>query len=475
MTSIAKNTAFMMIASIGQKLVSLVYFTIIARMIGPENTGLYTSVLAMTTIFVVFVDLGLTNVLIREGARDQGDLQKYFSTILGAKLLCGLLSYLAMLITLQLLNFEREFTYMVYLSGLTMLFDSLNLSLYGTLRVYHNLKYESLAMFASQVVSLFLGLIFLFFEFPLIYLILAFTIPSALNALFAGLIARNKYGLRIVPSFEKVELKKLAVMTVPFAFAAIFGRVYSYVDVIVLKKLAGNLEVGYYSTPSKIIFAFQFIPLTLVASLYPRFSEYYATNKQRLAELFQSSLKYLALIALPISAGIFVLSADIVLTVFGEKYTNSILPLKILIFSLFFSFASFPIGSFLNATNRQTTQTTITGAVLVLNFILNLILIPKFGAVGAALSALAGNILLAILGYVVIPRIVVISHAFMRKTFIKLIAAAGIMGVAVAVINLYTNFVITIILGVLVYVGLLLATRAVTIDEIIELKSLWKS
>ena len=355
-----------------------------------------------------------------------------------------------------------------------MLFDSLNLSLYGALRAYHNLKYESLAMFASQTVTLILGLVFLFLNLPLIYLILAFTIPSALNALYAGWIARNKYDLRIVPSFGKNELKRLAIMTFPFALAAIFGRIYSYVDVVVLKKLAGNLEVGYYSTPSKITFAFQFIPLALVASLYPRFSEYYATNKHKLAELFQESMKYLALIALPVSIGIFVLSSDIVLTVFGAKYSNSILPLKILILSLLFSFASFPVGSFLNATNRQAIQTTITGVVLVINFGLNIILIPNFGAVGAAWSALVGNILLAILGYIVIPKTAAISHGFMLKTLSQLIVAAVVMGVVISTVNLYTNFVAAILIGSVVYTGMLFATRALTFTELKGLKSLFR-
>ncbi len=69
MASLFKNTSFMLVASIGQKIISLVYFALIARLLGPEQTGLYTSVLATSTIAVVFVDLGLTNVFIRDTAR----------------------------------------------------------------------------------------------------------------------------------------------------------------------------------------------------------------------------------------------------------------------------------------------------------------------------------------------------------------------------------------------------------------------
>ena len=78
MPSITRNTAFMTMASVGQKIISLVYFTLIARHIGAEDTGKYFFALAFTTVFVVFVDLGLTNVLVREAAKAREKIQAYF-------------------------------------------------------------------------------------------------------------------------------------------------------------------------------------------------------------------------------------------------------------------------------------------------------------------------------------------------------------------------------------------------------------
>src|SRR3989338_10171951 len=83
--SIAKNTAFMTGASIAQKIISFVYFTLIARSIGVEGTGKYFLALSFTTIFVVFVDLGLSNVLVREAAKVRNNIQKYLSTILSVR------------------------------------------------------------------------------------------------------------------------------------------------------------------------------------------------------------------------------------------------------------------------------------------------------------------------------------------------------------------------------------------------------
>ena len=88
--SITKNAAFMTLASIGQKIISFVYFAIIARNIGEEGTGRYFFALAFTTVFVVFVDLGLTSVLVREAAKTREKIQSYFSTILSVKIILGI-------------------------------------------------------------------------------------------------------------------------------------------------------------------------------------------------------------------------------------------------------------------------------------------------------------------------------------------------------------------------------------------------
>lgn len=470
--TVAKNTAYMMIASIGQKIISLAYFTIIARTLGAEKTGTYTAALAMTTIFVVFVDLGFTNVFIREAAKYKEKVQEYFSNVLFGKIFFGIVSYVALAVALQLLGFDREFQMMVFLSGVTMLFDSLHLTIYGAFRSLGDLRYESIGIVGSQLVALVCGTTFLFMGLPLIYLILAFTIASALNVLFASYVAVRKYRLRIVPTYNKTIFKTIATIAIPFALAAIFGRIYSYADVILLKKLAGDTQVGFYSTPSKISFAFQFIPLALIAALYPKFSELFVNNKERLARMFEQSIKFLLIIALPISVGIYILASDIMLFVFTDKFIDSIVPLKILVISLTFSFLSFPIGALLNACSRQKAQTVITGIILVVNIVINILLVPALGAKGAAYAALVSNILLGVLGYCIVPKITRVSHAFIAKTGLYVGLSVAIMGVGVWFVNQYVHFLFAIVIGAIIYITMLFITRTVSRNQLHDLLAL---
>jgi len=128
--SVAKNTAYMTMASVLQKMISFVYFMIVARSLGAEGTGKYFFALSFTTIFVIFVDLGFTNVLIREGSKLKEKLSQYVSSILYIKAFLALLTYMVAVVTINLMGYEIETKYLVYISGITMIFDSLHLSLY---------------------------------------------------------------------------------------------------------------------------------------------------------------------------------------------------------------------------------------------------------------------------------------------------------------------------------------------------------
>ena len=452
-TSVAKNTIFMTIASVAQKVISFVYFVLIARMIGAESLGTYQVALAATTIFVVFVDLGFTNVLIREAAKYKDKIQKYLSSVLFAKLFLGALSYVGVIVFAHLMGYDGELRGLIYLSGITMLFDSLHLTVYGVLRARGELKYEAIGMAGSQLLTLVLGSIFIFLHLPLIFLILAFTIPAAINALFAISIAVGKFGYAVLPRYDKAMLQTMTSIAVPFALAAIFARVYSNADILIVKQYLGEAAAGWYATPYKIAYAFQFIPLALIAPLYPRFSEYFVSHKEKLARTLEQALKYLLVISVPIATGIYLLAHDITLLAFGEEYLASVEPLKIIIFGIIFSYISFPIGAFLNACSRQKTQTAIVGVAMIANIALNILLIPVLGVTGAAASALVTNILLAVLGYAIVPQVVQIAHAKIIKATIQVAIGAGIMAMAVTTAQQYLQLFWVIAIGAVVYCG----------------------
>ncbi|EKE07528.1 MAG: polysaccharide biosynthesis protein [uncultured bacterium] len=470
--SIAKNTMFMTIASVLQKVISFVYFAIVARQIGATDTGKYFFALSFTTIFVVFVDMGLTNVLIREGSKIKEKIQDYFSSILFVKLFFGILSYLTVFVVIRLMGYEVETRILVYVSAITMLFDSTNLTLYGTLRAYGNLKYESIGLSVSQALTFILGTVFLFAGKPLIYLMYAFLIPSVLNTIYVSFIVRFKYHLKFRPKYNKEVLKYIIPIVIPFALAAIFGRVYSFIDSIFLSKISGDQVLGWYSVPSKIAYALNFIPMALVAALYPKFSEYFVHDKNKLSFAFHQSIKYLLLVSLPFTVIILLLSQDIIVAFFRSEYLNSVLPLKILMLGVIFAFFNFIFGAILNACDRQKIQTTLVGMMMVVNIALNLLLIPRFGAVGASFAALFGNIGLSFISLFFITKFQKIDFNFFNRLFVQLLLTILVMFGVTFYIDKYFGFIIAFFAGSLAYLLMLFVTKTITKKQILEMMSL---
>lgn len=429
--NIAKNTIYLTSASVAQKIFSFIYFTLLARFIGVENTGLYITALSFSSLFSVLTDLGLNPVLIREGAKDSQCLAKVLGNILSIKLFLVAIAYGILNLVIYLMGYGAELRELILISGLIMVLDSFSLSFYGALRSLQNLRFESIGVAGGQLTTVIVGLAVLFFKGGVMWLLLALASGSLFNALWGLAALVRSYSLQPRFFFTPELLKKIICYAAPFALAGIFVKVYSYVDVVMLSKMLGSQYVGWYGVAAKITFAFQFIPMAFAASLYPAMSNFFVHDKDRLKATFEKGMLYLAMLALPIGAGLIAIADIFVVKVYGASYGPSVLPLQIMATSLIFSFLGFPIGSLLNACHRQNVQTAAMGSTMVLNIVMNLILIPRLGIVGSAFAALAGNFLLMLIGFFWVPKIIIMPDRFFWFNLLKVLVSSAIMGVLV--------------------------------------------
>ena len=489
MTSpITKNTFYLTSALVAQKFFSFIYFTLIARQMGVAAIGLYTIALSFSSLFSVLTDLGLTPVLIREGAKDNQKAGALLGNLLTLKIFLALFAYAFLNLVVYLLGYPVIQRELIWLSGLIMALDAFSLSFYGVLRSFQKLSFEAVGMVGGQIITIVAGLIVLKFNGSLIFLLLALALGSLFNVCWSGMNLIWRYQVWPRFLFNVSLLKTMARYALPFALAGIFVKVYSYIDVIILSRLLGPKEVGWYSVPSKITFAFQFIPMALAASLYPAMSQFFVQDRARLRAVFEKGLLYLAMLALPISFGLAVLGELLIVKLYGPAYLPSILPLKILLASLVFAFLDFPVGSLLNACHRQSAQTTVMGGTMTLNIILNLILIPNFGILGAAISALAGNFILFLAGFLWVPKIIPWPNIGFWWKMLKTLLAAAVMGGVIwlmraplAYLFAPQGFVLTtiylgslVLSGAAVYAVLLLAFGLISKEKVKEMVGMLK-
>jgi O-antigen/teichoic acid export membrane protein len=480
--SVTKNTTYISLAFALQKGLALIYFLVLASRLSPDRLGVYTSALSFALLFAIIVDLGMTNVLVRETAKCEDDAQALLSNTLGMRVVLGALAYALLVGTAVVLGYTPEKQILIAIGGIFMLTDAVHLTFYGVLRAWGNLTFEAVGILGSQLLTLVIGIGAVFLDLPLVALMLAFLIPSTCNALYAGYIIARKLGLSLRPTWQRAWVIKIIRISIPFALAGVFARVYSFIDsAILLPVLAGDEAVALYSLPYKITFAFQFIPAAFIAALYPRFSRLFATDHVALKQAFTESLRILMLIAVPLAIGIGVLAPQIIMLI-NPQYVASIRVLQMLIGSLVFFFLSYPVGALLNACDKQHIQTAIVGGTMLINIVLNVLLIPSLGIMGAAIAACAGNAALMLVGYWYSQRIVDVRETGLLMHMSKILIAGSCMGILVymtgqvlpASLPLALSVIPQVVVGAVVYLVLIWVFRVVTTTDLAEMRMLVK-
>jgi O-antigen/teichoic acid export membrane protein len=472
-SNIARNTSYLTLALILQKIISFTYFTLLARYVGPASLGKYYFAISFTTIFAIFIDLGFANVLTREVAKDQNRSQKWLANILALKVPLALLSLAAVFVLINLLGYDETTRNLVYISSICMVLDSFTVTFFAVIRGFHNLKYESISSVIFQLIVLTFGYGALLLGGGLVPAMFALALASSYNFIYSLIILQKRIKIGIKIAYDKYLVKEILVISWPFAVYAIFQRLYTYLDSVLLSILAGDEQVGLYQIAFKIIFALQFLPMAFTASLYPAMSSYWHSNREQLLISFERAMNYLIIISLPIIVGAIVL-ADKIILLFKAGYGGALLPLQISIISLFFIFINFPIGSLLNACDRQRKNTFNMGVVTVLSVILNLLLIPHWQAVGASLTVLITNALMFILGILQVKKIIAYRSHKNLKIFSKVLLASLAMGFIIYFGKAYLNVFIATLGGGFIYFALLLALGGFGREDLISIRQSFK-
>ena len=472
---LAKNTAFMTIASVGQKIIAFVYFLFLARIMMPERTGIFFLVTSIITLFSVLDDLGLLSVMIREIAKRPEHQEQTVRRVVGLKVLLTALAVAVIFIASLLFHYDALITELIWITTIVMVMDALAGLCYGILRGLQQLRYEAAGILISQSVTAVIGGLSLLLHPDIHFLILALICGSFTNLLIASSQVVRLFGWRMfLPEWNNRAVWTLLKIMTPFALAGIFTKIYSSIDVILISKMLSTTAVGIYSVAFKFTYAFQFLPLAFSAALYPSLSSTIESDKHATAKTFSKAVWYLLLVVTPIVFGIWLIAPEMV-RLTGHGYAESSEILRALIFVLFPSFMEIPFGALLNASDRQTARMKILGIAMMTNVILDVLLIPKFGLMGAVTGSLISYSLMILIELIVVSRFLpdFLDRKFVFRT-IGTVASGLVMLIAGIILKTFLHWFLVIPCVAVVYLLVLLMTRSITKQDIIGLRSVFR-
>lgn len=471
--SIAKNYLYNLTYQILVIIIPLILAPYLARILGPENLGIYGYTLSISAYFVLFGTLGLTMYGKREIAYVQDDkkqVSKKFYEIVIIKVIFMIISMIAFYIFFANSNSDYSLYYKILLIELFASMIDISWFFEG-LELFKKTILRNIIIKLITVISIFA---FVRTNQHLNIYIIIYAVSILLGNLSLW-VSLPKYINRI--NLKEINLVKHIKPTIALFIPQIAIQLYTVVDRTMIGLMMPNkAEVGFYDQSQKLIAVLLTIVTALGSVMLPRVSNDFAKgNYDSIKNYLNKSFRFVYLLALPFIFGIIAVSKYFIPLYLGENYTPVVTLISILSLIILFIGMSNVIGiQYLLPTKKQKQFTISVFSGAIVNLIFNLILIPIMGTVGACVATILAE------ASVLLTQMYFVKDTFRIWDVIKniknYILASGIMYLVIEIIN---KFIISdvkhiyicaidALIGIIVYGGILLVLKDKLVIYIIE-------
>ena len=453
---IARNALVRTAGEIIAKVASLLFFVTMARELGTDGFGAFMFALGLTGALLIGAGFGTDELTAREVARDHSRGGRYLSDVSALKTASAVvLLALAVLIS-QLGDFSYDARAAVVIVGVGVAVEAIARTWYMIFQANERLDLISLSIVIQRTLTAVAGIVVLTRGGGVVAASLVFSIGAV-----CGLVVSELSVRRLVPSRPRPQPRawpRLLKTAFPIGVAFLLYILLLRLDVTLLSFIAGEAEVGLYAAAYRLVESTQFVAWAMSAAMMPWLSR---TATGGLVRGYELGLKAMNAVLLPISL-VFVLFAEgIVDLLYGDAFAPAVLPLQLLgLTSALYGMQSFA-STTLIARDSPGTFGKLVGVVVVLNLGANLIVIPKYGADGAAAVSLASGLLLGASSLLLAGRKV--GRVRFWRSFAGPVLASGAM--TLSALALPSPLVPAAALALIVYAVVLLALERLLFDD----------
>lgn len=463
---IKKNTYFVSAGQISQMILAFVLIPFATRYLGPEGFGIYA--LASSIMFFVLLsnDLGINTLVTREVARDVNSADRYYSNSLAVKLAFITIDVVFLMLFVKIFNYSAEANWAILIFAIYGILASiiqLNTSIF---RAHERMGFETIVIVLEKLVTTGAGIFVLMKGWGVLALCWVFVGGGLISILIStGFL--NKHFFKLKLAFDFKFSKQMVRAALPFGISLGLANLYHNIGIILLSAMKDAEVVGWFAAGARLLKFVAIIPTILSIAIFPALSREGIQSKERFADLFTKGFKYICFLAIPLIAGITIMADDIAKLMFGSEFTNSIVVLRILAWAGGLIFFNVFLAGLFNASNNQKKLVVIQMFATILNLALNLILIPRFAHVGAAISMVATEGVIFLTCFI---------FAFQRisrlQEFAFVLKALGATCVMSICLLLLTNFNIfaVVILSTAIYFSTLYVLRGFVLEEVLLLR-----
>ncbi|MDD5136957.1 MAG: flippase [Candidatus Omnitrophica bacterium] len=381
MEKLSKNFTWLGAANIVSSIFGTILFIYLARVLGPDAFGYFSYALTIMFFLANFVDMGLSTYGIREVAKNSRRVPEYASEIVSFRFVAASILFFLVVIVTSLSSHSAILKSAIILTSLMLFTFSL-----ATEWAFQGVEKMGMVFLSFAVTSILqLGLTYLFVKkpsdllrAPVIYFVS--TLPVVITYLKI-----LKFRVLLKMDDLKKMLSYLSSSLVIWSIS-IFAQVYNGLDIFILGLFRPIQEVGYFTIARRVVGAVILFMIFLTNAVLPRLSYALCNDPAVFRDTTRKFLKLGAILtAFVLLPGIFVCEKAVIFAV-GNEYVPAVVPLNIMIVGLVFVLFNLPYSTGLIACGMEKDVMIQTAASAALSLLINFIIIPKYGMIGASVS-----------------------------------------------------------------------------------------
>lgn len=385
-----KNAGWLIIGKIIQMGINFFVGILTARYLGPSNYGLINYAAAYVAFFFSVCTLGINSIVVKEFIDNPSKEGEILGTSLSLRGISSVFSAITIVAISFVLDSNEPITKIVValytISLVFQIFDMFNYWFQSRLQA----KYTAIASLIAYSITAIYKIILLATNQPVTLFALSTSVDYISIALILFYFYKKEGGKKLSFSFKygKSLLKKSYHFILPGLMIAVYGQT----DKMMLKHMINEREIGYYATAVSLCSVWCFVLSAIIDSVNPSIMKSYQDNEKSFIKYNKMLYFIVFYVSIFVSLMFTIFGKLIIQILFGEAYLPTVEPLRIITWYTAFSYLGVARNAWIVCKDRQRYLKYLYFSSAVLNVILNILFIPKYGAVGAAIASLISQI-----------------------------------------------------------------------------------
>ena len=392
------NLNWLMAQRITQLAVSFFVSIYVINYLGSERFGIFSYVLSFSILFAPLIALGMGHIAVKEILEKKLQLNVIMGTLFRLHLAGAILFMLVLCLALLVADDGKQITTFIIIVGLTSFFKAFSVIDY----FFQSRVLSKYIVIPGTVVFLLASatkLVFIYLSLGLdyfIYLHLIETIVYACTQMLSFYLYRKesyKQTFSFLLLFDLTYAKKILRHSLSLVVTDLSIGFGMRIDQVMLKQFINTEAVGIYAVGIKLAEPLSFIPAVLTHSVFPKIMEWHnSSNNRKIINFTRNVFYFLCLLAL-----IFMfLGSELIALLFLDEYLDARTVNAVIIWALPFSFLNLITTKLLILDNNYKHIMWRQIALTLINIILNLIMIPRYGIISAAIATVVSDIIIGL-------------------------------------------------------------------------------